>query len=317
MTDPLNEIVKLLQPSADFSKVVEAAGPWRVRREERGRPFFCVLLTGRCQLEVAGGVALDLGEGDFVLVPQAQDFSMSALDERVSELFEGDPIRQLDGSFRLGRLAGPASVRMIIGYCTFASPDASMLLSLLPQVIVAREEPRLVTLVKQVNDETQSARPGREIVVARLLEIMLIEALRTNSHEQSLSGVLRGMEDQRLAAAIRRIYQNPERHWTMEMLAREAGMSRTAFFDRFRRIVGTTPLEHLTTWRMAIAKNLLLQNRRIGEVASRVGYRSISSFSTAFRRYAGVSPTQFADPGHHSFSEPDSRDPLGKKPRKR
>lgn len=295
MSDPLTEIVQLLRPSAGFSKVVEAAGPWRVRRTERGRPFFCVLLAGRIRLEVAGRESLGLGAGDFVLIPEAPDFAMSAADATVAELIETDPVRLPDGSFRLGPAETSASVRMIVGYCVFGSPDASVLLSLLPRLLVVRDEPRLVTLVQQVSDETRAQRPGREVIVARLLEVMLIEAFRTTTREPGIPGLMRGMEDGRLAAAIRRIYQHPGRTWTMELLAREAGMSRTAFFERFKKVVGATPMEHLTAWRMAIAKNLLLQDLRVSEVAGRVGYSSISSFSTAFRRYAGVSPAQFVD----------------------
>lgn len=137
---------------------------------------------------------------------------------------------------------------------------------------------------------TRSQKPQEPFTFDRV-----IEALRTSSVEDAVPGLMLGMEDARLAAAIRRIYQYPGRAWTMERLAGEAGMSRTAFFERFRKVVGATPMEHLTAWRMAIAKNLLLQDCRVSEVAGRVGYASISSFSTAFRRYAGASPGQFVD----------------------
>lgn len=298
MSDPLTEIVKLLQPSADFSKVVEASGAWRVRRAERGRPFLCVMLAGRSRLEIGDRAPIHLEAGDFVLIPEAQDFAMSAADITASDVKETRPTAQRDGSFRLGPPEAPASARLIVVYFSFGSPDASLLLSLLPRVIVVRDEPRLVTLVQQISDETRAQRPGREVIVARLLDVMFIEALRTTSREHSLPGLLPAMDDSQLAVAIRRIYRHPGHDWTVEKLAREAGMSRTAFFERFRKVVGATPMDHLVAWRMAIAKNLLNQNLRVHEVASRVGYGSTSSFSTAFRRHVGVSPVQFADAQH-------------------
>lgn len=300
MSDPLTEIVTLLQPRADASKLVEAAGRWLVRRAEHARPFFGVLMAGSAQLTIGGADPVILETGDFVLIPEAQDFAMSSVGVKAAEAEEMVPVRRPDGSFRLGPMDKPVSARLIVGYCAFGSPDASLLLSLLPRLIVVRGEPRLVTLVEQVVDETRAQRPGREAIVARLLEVLLIEALRSTSREGLVPGLLLGLEDPRLAQVIRRIYQQPGRRWTLDALARAAGMSRTSFFERFKTVVGVTPMEHLTEWRMALAKNLLKTGHRVGEVASRVGFGSISSFSTAFRRYAGVSPAQYVEASERS-----------------
>ncbi len=89
------------------------------------------------------------------------------------------------------------------------------------------------------------------------------------------------------------MHQEPARAWTIGDLAREAGVSRTVFFERFKERVGMSPMAHLTLWRMALAKRLLVTHRPLDEVAQRIGYGSTSAFVTAFRRQVGLSPTRF------------------------
>jgi len=99
----------------------------------------------------------------------------------------------------------------------------------------------------------------------------------------------------RASQALRQMHGEPERAWTVEELAREAGMSRSAFFDRFTRTVGLRPMEYLLGWRMAVAKDLLRRrDLALDEVARRVGYGSASTFSTAFSRHVGQPPGRFA-----------------------
>jgi transcriptional regulator GlxA family with amidase domain len=106
---------------------------------------------------------------------------------------------------------------------------------------------------------------------------------------------LRGIADERLGAAIRGIHARPEQQWTVAQLAREAALSRSAFFARFQRAVGMAPMAYLLTWRMALGKQLLRQKANgIAEVAQRVGYGSASAFSVAFTRHVGLPPTQYA-----------------------
>ena len=124
---------------------------------------------------------------------------------------------------------------------------------------------------------------------------MLIEAFRATTGSAAPPGLLRGLADERLAAALRRMHGEPTRPWTVSELAREAALSRSSFFDRFRREVGVSPMEYLLGWRMAIAKDLLRgEGVSVGEVAQRVGYSSSSTFSVAFARHIGASPTTYA-----------------------
>ncbi len=292
MIDPLAEVVLLLQPGAPFSKVVSAAGRWRVRRSEYGRPFYCVLLEGSCRLAVDGAEQMTLAPSDFVLIPSADSFTMSSLEPPASE---DAPVLLADGEFRLGIQSGAPEMRALIGYCEFGSPDSALLVSLLPRIVHVCGEKRLATLVQLVGEESRSQRPARDVVLARLLEVLLIEALRSTTGNPESSGLVRGLADERLATAIRRMHENPARAWTVAQLAKEAALSRSAFFERFNRAVGVAPMEYLLAWRMALAKKLLRQNQSaVADVSERVGYSSASTFSVAFTRYVGLPPARYA-----------------------
>jgi AraC-like DNA-binding protein len=295
MADPLAEIVTLLRPRMKFSKVASGAGPWRLHKEGDGHLFYGAVVEGSCRLQVDGRETLTLGMNDFVLIPAAADFSMMSLHPGAEEVALSEPLRLPSGEFRLGDLEGPVNVRNLVGHCAFASPDAALLVSLLPELVLVRGESKLATLVAMVGEEARADKPGQEVVLAHLLEVMLIEALRSAAELRASPGLLRGLADERLVAAIRRMHEAPERGWTVAELAREAALSRSAFFERFTREVGVAPMEYLLTWRMALAKDLLRRHGGgVAEVAEKVGYRSASSFSVAFARHVGVPPARYA-----------------------
>ncbi|MDQ1815731.1 AraC family transcriptional regulator [Massilia sp. CCM 9210] len=295
MIDPLAEVVTLLQPRAPFSKVVSGAGAWRIRRAESGQPFYCVLLDGACRLEVDGCAPVDLVQGDFVLIPSVFGFTMSSMSPTTA--FEADttPVALLHGEFRLGVQGEPPDVLLLVGHCVFGSPDAALLVSLLPQLVHVRGEPRLAIIVQLVADESRAQRPARDVILSRLLEVLLIESLRCSAGTAASPGLLRGLADERLALALRRIHENMTRPWTVAQLAKEAALSRSAFFERFSRAVGMAPMAYLLAWRMALAKDLLRrQEGGLAEVAERVGYASASAFSVAFTRHVGLPPARYA-----------------------
>jgi len=295
MVDPLAEVVTLLQPGASFSKVVSGAGSWRVRRTEAGRPFYCVILSGATRLAADGHAPIVLQAGDFVLIPAVYDFTMSSLDSGPSDRLDAPPVALGNGEFRVGRQDGAPDVQLLVGHCVFGSPDAALLVSLLPRLIHVRGEQRLATLVSLVGDESRAARPARDVVLARLLEVLMIEALRAAAETQATPGLVRGLADSRLAVAIRAMHESPARPWTVAQLARQAALSRSVFFERFSRAVGVAPMAYLLAWRMALAKDLLGRGAlAVAEVAERVGYSSASAFSVAFARHVGMPPMRYA-----------------------
>jgi AraC-type DNA-binding domain-containing proteins len=295
MSDPLAQIVTLLRPTAPFSKRGSGAGRWRVRRTEAGRPFYCAVLEGSCRLEADGHDEIKLREGDFVLIPSAYNFTMSSVLPASEEHVISMPLILPNGEHRLGSPDEPPDVRLLVGYCVFRSPDAALLASLLPQLVHIKGVDRLATLMQLVNDESRAARPARDVVLERLLEVLLIEALRSHGETATSPGLVRGLADERLAVALRRMHESPHRPWTVAQLAKEAGLSRSAFYERFGIAVGIAPMEYLLTWRMALAKDLLRRKEiSVAEIAEQVGYSSASTFSVAFTRHAGLPPARYA-----------------------
>ena len=294
MHDPLAEVVTLLQPAARFSKNIVGAGAWRIHRSDAGQPFYCIVLEGSCRVALDGHEPIVLLAGDFLLVPATFGVAMSSL-ELPEGVADSLPVALGPGRFRIGAQDGPTDVRILAGHCSFGSPDAALLVSLLPQLVHVRGEQRLATLVQLVGDESRDQRPAREVVLTRLLEVLLIEALRSASGTAASPGLVRGLADVRLAAAIRAMHEQPTRAWTVVELAKEAALSRSTFFERFNRAVGVAPMEYLLAWRMALAKDLLRRNAGgIAAIAERVGYSSASTFSVAFSRHVGLPPTQYA-----------------------
>ncbi len=295
MIDPLAELVSLLKPTGTLSKVVSGSGGWRLRRTDGRQPFYCVVLQGGCRLALAGHEPVELRQGNFLLILAAYDYTVTSVEPPPPGRYS-EPVLLAAGEIRLGDPDGEADVVILIGHCAFGSPDAALLVSLLPELVHVRGDARLATLVALISEEARGTRPARDLILARLLEVLLIEALRSTTWTGASPGLLRGLADPRLAAAIRRMHEHPGRSWTVAELAEEAALSRSSFFDRFRRAVGTAPIDYLLTWRMALAQNLLRQSdARIGDVARRVGYSSASTFSVAFARRVGMPPGRFVE----------------------
>ena len=296
MTDPVAEVVSLLMPTPSISKLVTGGGQWRVERTELGSPFYCAVVEGRCQMTITGREPMVLTAGDFVLVPEIFSFTMSSLEppprEAIAQRLETSP-----GVFRLGDPDAPVAVVAMVGHCAFGSDDRALLVSLLPEVIHVSGEERLTLLVRMINDETRADRTARDMVLRRLLEVLLIEALRSTGGAAAPPGLLRGMADPLLAPTLRRIHADPGRNMTVDALAQDAAMSRSTFFGRFRREVGVAPMEYATGWRMALAKQLLRKHVATAEIAQRVGYGSASAFSVDFTRYVGKPPGAYSREG--------------------
>jgi len=295
MSDPLSQVIQHLRPRAVISKGITAAGNWAVRYSAFGHPGFCAMTEGRCRLAIEGMAPVDLVEGDFLLLPTVPAFTMSGGGPAPVLRLDPSTAPPPDRELRYGRQDGPPDMRQMGGWFVLGSPDAVLVVSLLPRLIHLRGVPRLAQLVRLLGEEAAQDAPGRDMILERLVEILLIEALRAAPAEGTQPGLLQGLADPRIATALRRMHEDVAQPWTVEGLARAAGLSRSSFFDRFARRVGMRPMEYLNGWRMAVAKDLLRQpGLSLDEVAGRVGYGSASTFSIAFSRHVGMPPGRFS-----------------------
>ncbi|MGX1305504.1 AraC-like DNA-binding protein [Amorphus suaedae] len=294
--DPLSDIIALLRPSAAVAKPISARGRWGVRYRPYDAPGFTIVLSGEAWLSVDGRAPLRLAEGDFLLLPTTPAFSLGSdpgiaglpADPRGEAVRHGEP----DGAPDFVAMGGSFSLERV---------NAPLLLALLPDLIHIRaaegRSTRFGRLIELLSDECVASDPGRDLIIQRLLEALLVEALRWSfvGGDAASAGMLNGLRDPALARALRAIHADVRSRWTVAGLARIAGMSRSGFAARFSEAVGCSPIEYLARWRIAIAKDALTHGAKtLDRIADDIGYESASAFSTAFRKRIGCSPGTFA-----------------------
>jgi AraC-like DNA-binding protein len=188
---------------------------------------------------------------------------------------------------------------VIGGFFSSGGAAANPLFAALPSLIVLRgADPRvrrwLETTLAFIEGEIDSRAQGSGAVLQRLADVLFIQAVRAHAAQEQATGWLRGMSDRRIARALALLHERFAEDWTLDRLAHEVGMSRTALAVRFRELVGEAPMGYLTRWRMTRAANLLRgRDGNLERTAGAVGYRSGTVFAKAFKRVTGVSPGRY------------------------
>lgn len=298
--DPFLHLISLLRPQAALWHQIDAVGRWALSFRKREDVLFCSVLQGSCWLVQPGRTTLSLAAGDFVLVRTDAPFRLASDRTAKAETSERVFAKASSGTFvKLGS-GQERPVKLSGGRIAFDPTNEGLLLGLLPPLIhlsVAKPVAgRAQALLQLSLAESREPGPGSDFVVARLIELLFVHLLR----ERSLSftgrngGLLAGLEDPVIAVALRCLHADLAHGWTVAALAKRAGVSRSSFAGRFRRIVGTGPIEYLLRWRLAEAKDKLRQGTQtVAEIAFAVGFQSASAFSTSFRRETGSAPTQY------------------------
>ena len=295
MVDPLSDVVQLLHPQAVFANVISGKGNWAVRYADYGQPGFCIVLEGSARLAVDGHAPITISAGDFVLLPTTPAFTLSGFVPAPPVFIDPDVVPGGQGELRHGDPDGPPDMRSLGGAFLFDTRDAALLVSLLPTVVHVQGSQRLMQLVQMVGEEYAQQQPGNAYMLSRLVEMLLVEAMRSTTAGNAPPGLLRGLGDERLAMALKQIHARIAHGWTVGELAKAAALSRSTFFERFTRAVGVPPMEYVLAWRMEVAKELLRRDGlSVTEVAERVGYGSTSTFSVAFSRHVGEPPSRYA-----------------------
>ncbi|WP_105637474.1 AraC family transcriptional regulator [Cronobacter dublinensis] len=293
MSDPLTDIVALLNPRPTRAKLVEGAGQWRILRESAGEAFYCAVLQGECLMSTNGKAPRRLAAGDFMLIPATYTFeNTSAGVAPPAEI--SMPTLLGDGHVRIGSTAGPAELLMNVGHCEFDTPDKALIVTLLPNEILIKGQRRFITLFELLLEESRTRRPGRDVVMTHLLQLLLVESLRSDPELAKTAGILRGLQHDRIATALHLIHEKPGADWQIAELARECAMSRSSFFAVFSKTVGMSPMQYLLFWRMSLARKALTSGQdNVEQIALRAGYQSASAFSVAFTKHAGMPPGEF------------------------
>jgi AraC-like DNA-binding protein len=207
----------------------------------------------------------------------------------------GDLLLLLQGAGDL-RLVASGSPPPTVILCRFWFDLESLrgMIRALPQCIqIPRAESAgwLEGIVHFLLVESSDVQPGAALMISRLIDLVVIRALRSWLHREHTSGWLGGLSDVRIASALKAIHERPMQRWPVETLAAIAGMSRSNFCDRFSALVGRSPLRYQNEWRLALARDLLAKRgARVGEIGLSIGYESEAAFSRAYKRLFGHSP---------------------------
>ena len=305
--DPFLDLIQLLRPRATLWSTVEASGRWGLSFRQHNDVLFCWIQRGKCELIRPAREGLPLRSDDFVLIRTSTPFHL------VSEIGVGptDSETLLKGhgsAATLGDGSRPTT-RLRGGRFVFDTANEQLLTGLLPDVLhitaATDRADRLRMLLRMNEAESTRPGPGSDFVIARLMELVLVEVLRGHaSASNALSpGLIAGLADPLIARALTAMHSDVSSSWTTQKLARLCGLSRSALASRFVRLVGVGPIEYLQRWRMAIAKDQLRRGiSSVGEIALTVGFQSSSAFSTAFTRAVGCSPRHFVETASNSDS---------------
>ena len=296
--DPLSQIIGLLKPQAVFWRVVEAQDAWTIRFQPTNIVVFGQIIEGVCRVEREDGIGFDLEAGDFLLMAAPPNWTMAALGGGATAVDFGAVIESPH------LLISPAHTnqvtRFMAGNFAFSAANRDLISTLMLPIVHVRGKEiaaaRLGALLATFGEEATGDRPGRSLVLDRLLELVLIEALRYRPADigDGRSSLQAGLADPKIGNALRLMHSDPKRSWTLAALAREVGMSRSAFASRFAETVGVPPIEYLANWRMTLAKSALATSEvPMIDIAEMAGYQSVSAFSTAFKRETGLSPTLY------------------------
>lgn len=293
--DPLTDIVTLLRPHAAFSKPITGKGTWGVRYEAHQLPSFCIVLEGRCWLTMQGEAPRLLESEDFLLLPITPAFTLAS--DLDVDWVASRPSKK---GIRHGDPRGAPDFRMIGGTFQIDLVNAALLELMSRRIHIRAAEfdtSRLSRIIDLILDEHAAERPGRDTILQRFLEAMLVEALRwpTFSHEALSPGLIAGLRDSSISGALQAMHSDVGHGWTVAELAKRAGMSRSAFATRFVATIGCAPMEYLSRWRMSLAQDALSRGgKSLDQLAEEIGYESASAFSTAFRKRLGCPPGVFA-----------------------
>lgn len=291
--------VRACSPWAEASAAGHLIGP-RLLPGVQHVMSYHVIVEGRCWVAVEGLQPFPLQAGDIIVFPHGDEHILSSAPElkATPKLSNYDAAAQasLPLAVKLGAVNGDAT-HIVCGYLGCDIRPFNPLIATLPRVLHVSDRAGATRgwinqFIHVAVAESRDRRPGAQSVLARLSELMFVEAVRR--HLDGLPpeerGWLAGIRDESVGRALAALHRCPKHPWTLEELAREAGLSRSAFADRFTLLVGKPPMQYLAQWRMQLAAGMLARGAKVTSVAFEVGYESEASFSRAFKKLAGHSP---------------------------
>jgi AraC-like DNA-binding protein len=312
-TDVLSDVLRAVRLTGAIYFDFELSSPW-VLEAPRSRDIAATVMPGAqhvieyhlvargsCWAQAVGQPPAQLDEGDFIVFPQGDAHVLSSAPGMraapdLSVFARSSTPLPMVHEYGGG---GPDRARVVCAFLGCDERPYNPLLAALPPVIHVSagdaEQPGgwLRALLNVAVAESGHARPGSENVLARLSELMFVEAIRryVESLPTAGTGWLAGLRDPIVGQALAALHGGPREPWSVDRLARETGASRSVLAERFTEMVGHPPMHYLALWRMQLASRLLADGARVAEAASAIGYESEAAFSRVFKKLVGQSPS--------------------------
>jgi AraC-like DNA-binding protein len=304
MADALSTVLDILNVQVASSARFEAAGDWGLSFPQPGQLKVIAALAGQCWITAGGGAPVRLGERDCLLLAGNEGFAVlsspdqAAVPQPMALPSPWPPVVYYQAGPGQAA-AGPRTV-LVSGRLTVDRYAEGLLLDRIPAVVridgstVAAR--RLGPVLDLLSEEAADAgAPGSQAIRRQLTHVLLVQVLRAvMATAPGPAGWLAALADEQVGAALAAIHSEPGRHWTVDALAREAAMSRSAFAARFRALVGQPPLDYLIAWRMhRAAYELRTTGSSVASIGAAVGYPAETTFSSTFRRVMGHPPGRY------------------------
>ncbi len=310
--DALSEVLKALRLNSGIFLEAEFTAPWcidsapgkddirHILPDAEHVTLYHLLTEGRCRARIPGaGETVELEVGDLIMFPHGDGHRMGS-DLQLSPV----PAETLVVPAASGGLArvdyggGGARTRFVCGFLECDSRLCKPLLDALPRMLKVPlgngpAAAWIVDTLRRGAAETHAPRAGTDAVLAKLSELLFVEAMRyyLESLSDSERGWFAGLRDPQISRVLALMHAAPERAWTVDDLGREAGLSRSSLSERFAMLIGEPPMQYLTRWRLALAGRALKDGRDpVARIAANVGYESEAAFNRAFKREFGLPP---------------------------
>ena len=296
--DPLSSILEFTKLKGLVCDTLSAKGSWGLEMGRNETVQFWRLIKGACLVGLYDGPIVAMKEGDIVIIPHGAAHWLGDHEESV-RVTQDAFVKSKDTGVNVFANSGMETI-MVGGYFTFDQQQIHPFFKNLPQIIQISQfgsqyqqilEHTAGLMFAEIKDE----RPGKNMMRKSLAELLFVTVIRAYLEQACpKQGFLAALNDGQISAALKLMHNTPEQLWTLELLAREVGMSRSVFAARFKKLIGETPLTYLTNWRISKACEILTNEKiTIDEVAYRVGYQSEPAFNRIFKAKMGNTPAVY------------------------
>jgi len=300
MMDIVSDVLDLLKLESSLYFRTAFHEPWGIcvpTFENVARFHF--MHRGRCWVSV-GEEKITLNQGDLIIIPHGREHSIhNPVDAQIDSLEKATSDYLGEGVFTYGKQGISNDTQLVCGHWSFDKRINHLLIETLPDYIHIKRSAATHSWLEQtltmIGYETEMEQPGYQQITKKLSETIFTYAIRDYlTRQKSEERFYGALLDNKISTVLQALHQSPSDHWNIEMMCAIANLSRTGFINRFTALVGMTPLQYLTHWRMQISCRLLLDSgTSIIDIAEKVGYQSEAAFSRVFKKHFEVGPARY------------------------